>query len=153
LYQSNCSSFWYLFNTYVSGIDKVMRKFKQSWIYNFYSIQCTFVLVWRRVGLLMPQLYDWGSYIYLVYIYFWSDFSESDSIYLIICLYDILCINRLTLILKIFGQCDTFYDVTDKSNNVSFEGLDIYIITIIVLTSISTFITAVILYLHCKCHW
>jgi hypothetical protein len=44
------------------------------------------------------------------------------------CSSDIFSINRLIVILQIIGQCEvkTHYDVTDKNNNVSFEGLNIY---------------------------
>jgi hypothetical protein len=41
---------------------------------------------------------------------------------------DIFSINRLIVILQIIGQCEVkaHNDVTDKNNNISFEGLNIY---------------------------
>ena len=55
--------------------------------------------------------------------------------------------------------CQTRYDITDANNNISFEGLDMNIsittcpnrldvIAILVLMSVSTFKTAVILYIY-----
>jgi len=39
---------------------------------------------------------------------------------------DIVSMNELTVILKIIGQCQIHYDVTDKNNSTSFQGLNIH---------------------------
>ena len=51
-----------------------------------------------------------------------SIFIANLCIFPLILQRDIVSINRLTLILKIIGQC-----VTDKNNDVSYEGLDIHV--------------------------
>jgi hypothetical protein len=70
-----------------------------------------------------------------------------------------LLTSVMSLILKIINQCDvsdtedyqpvwcqTHYDVTDKNNNVSFEAHPIRLAEILAIMSVSTFITAIILY-------
>ena len=71
---------------------------------------------------------------------------------------DFVSINKLTLIQKIFSQCDvrTHYDVTDKTNNISFDYLNIItsitarpirLAVILVIMSVSHFKTTIILYI------
>ena len=58
---------------------------------------------------------------------------------------DIVSINKLTLILTHYHSVwvQTHYDVTNKNNNISFEDLT----EIVGTTSVSIFVTAVILYI------
>ena len=55
-------------------------------------------------------------------------FISNLNIFPLTSLSDIVSINKLTLIQKNFSQCDvrTRYDVTDKTNNISFDDLNIH---------------------------
>lgn len=76
------------------------------------------------------------------------------TFFLLISMRDIIstCVNRMTD-MKITCQCDVkHHDVTNKYNNISFEGLHIRLATTLVIMSVSTFIAAVILCIWLKKH-
>ena len=76
-----------------------------------------------------------------------------------------ISINKLTLDTENYLSvwCQTHYDFTDKNNKVCFEGLEKYyhclsactigLTVILVVMSVSTFKTAIILYLLHRCPW